>query len=72
MLNLKKNNGNYIRIMNFYFIFNIIFIFSAYLLRDMDIEYSLKTTIERVIFTSSGFFAFLVINFFKNLEKNYR
>ena len=69
MLNFKKNKGNYIRIMNFYFIFNIIFIFSAYLLRDMDIEYSLKNTIERVIFTSSGFFAFLVINFFKNLEK---
>jgi len=70
MLNFKKNEGKYIGIMNFYFIFNIIFIFSAYLLRDMDIEYSLKSTIERVIFTSSGFFAFLVINFFKNLEKN--
>jgi len=35
----------------------------------MEIEYSVQTTMERVIFTSSGFFVFLVLNFVKNLEE---
>jgi hypothetical protein len=54
---------------NFYFyILNIIFIFSAYLLRDMEIVYSLKTTIDRLIFTSSGFYLLLIIDYFKKLS----
>ena len=56
--------------MNFYFVLNLCFIFCAYILRDMEIEYSVKTTMERVIFTSSGFFVFLVINFIKDFKKN--
>ena len=70
MLNFKKNNDEYIKIINLYFILNIIFIFTAYMFRDMEIEYSVKSTMERVIFTSSGFFVFMVINFLKNLKKN--
>jgi len=69
-LNFQKKNDSYIRHLNLYFILNLIFIFSAYLFRDMEIEYSIKTTMERVIFTSSGFYIFLIINFFKNLNKN--
>ena len=49
---------------------DITFIVCAYLLRDMEIEYSVRTTMERIIFTSSGFYVFLIINFFKNLNKN--
>ena len=70
ILNCQKKNDAYIKIINFYFILNIIFIISAYLFRDMEIEYSIKTTMERVIFTSSGFYVFLIINFFKNLNNN--
>jgi len=66
-LNFQKKNDNYIKLLNFYLILNFIFILSAYLFRDMEIEYSIKTTMERIIFTSSGFYVFLIINFFKNL-----
>ena len=52
-----------IEIKNFalYFILNILFIIFAYVLRDMEIVYSLKTTLERIIFTSSAFYIYLVI-----------
>ena len=70
LLNFQKKNDSYIRHLNLYFILNLIFIISAYLFRDMEIEYSIKTTMERIIFTSSGFYIFLIINFFKNLNKN--
>ena len=46
------------------------FIISAYLFRDMEIEYSIRTTMERIIFTSSGFYVFLIINYFKSLNTN--
>lgn len=70
LLNFQKKNDTYVKYLNLYFILNLIFIFSAYLFRDMEIEYSIRTTMERVIFTSSGFYIFLIINFFKNLNKN--
>ena len=70
ILNFQKKKDTYIKIINFYFILNIIFIISAYLFRDMEIEYSIRTTMERVIFTSSGFYVFLIINYFKSLNTN--
>ena len=72
LLNFQKKNNNYINLLNFYSILILIFIFCAYLFRDMEIEYSIRTTMERVIFTSSGFYIFLIINFFRNLNKNLR
>jgi hypothetical protein len=36
----------------------------------MEIEYSVRTTMDRVIFTSSGFFVFLVVNYVKKFEKD--
>ena len=66
-LNFQKKNDNYIKLLNLYFILNLIFILGAYLFRDMEIEYSIRTTMERIIFTSSGFYVFLIINFIKNL-----
>ena len=70
ILNFQKKKDAYIKIINFYFILNIIFIISAYLFRDVEIEYSIRTTMERVIFTSSGFYVFLIINYFKSLNTN--
>jgi len=60
---------NYIEIMNFYFIINLSFIICAYILRDMEIEYSIKTTMERVVFTASGFYCFLLVKFLKDIFK---
>ena len=69
-LNFQRKIDNYTKLLNYYFIFSIMFIFSAYLFIDMEVEYTVRTTMERIIFTSSGFYAFLVVNFFKNLNKN--
>ena len=69
ILNFQKNINNNTKCMNFYFILNLGFIFSAYIFRDMEIEYAVKTTLERIVFTSSGFYVFLVINYIKNLGK---
>ena len=70
ILNFQKKKDAYTKIINFYFILNIMFIVSAYLFRDMEIEYSIRTTMERIIFTSSGFYVFLIINYFKSLNTN--
>lgn len=51
------------------FILNIGFIIFAYMFRQMEIVYALRTTIDRIIFTSSGFYIFYLINFLKN--RNY-
>ena len=72
MFNFEKNRTDFIKCMTIYFILNFIFIFCAYIFRDMEIEFALKTTLERVIFTSSGFYVFLVVNFMRNFgKKNY-
>jgi hypothetical protein len=70
ILNFKKDRTDYIKCINFYFILNLSFIICAYLFRDMEIEYSVRTTMDRVIFTSSGFFVFLVVNYVKKFEKD--
>ena len=70
-LNYSKKNKILLKNYNLYFIFNIIFIFSAYLLRDLEIVYSLKTTLERIVFTSSGFYVYLIVLFInKKFEAN--
>lgn len=69
-LNFLKNNEILIKNFNIYFILNTSFIFSAYLLRDLEVVYSLRTTLERVIFTSSGFYVYVIILFInKKFEK---
>ena len=47
------------------FVLNIGFIISAYMFREMEIVYSLRTTMDRIIFTSSGMYVFYLINFLK-------
>jgi len=71
-LNFQRKINNYTRLLNYYLIIIIIFIFCAYLFRDAEVEYSVRTTMERIIFTSSGFYVFLIASFFKNLSKNFK
>ena len=72
-LNFNKINRLDLRNYNIFFTLNIFFIFGAYLLRDMEIIYSLKTTLERIIFTSSSFYIYLICLFINKLieKKNY-
>ena len=51
------------------FLLNIGFIISAYIFREMEIVYSLRTTMDRIIFTSSGIYIFYFVYFLRN--KNY-
>ena len=67
--NFQKKIDSYIKIVNYYFIFNIILIMCIYLFADREIEVLVRTTMERIIFTTSGFYVFLIINYLKNLNK---
>ena len=69
MFNLQKKFNNYIKILNYYFILNLIIIVFTYLLREWEVEFSVRTTMERIIFTSSGFYVFLIINYLKDINK---
>ena len=55
------------------FLLNIGFIVCAYMFREMEIVYSLRTTMDRIIFTSSGLYIFYFVNFlkYKNYFKKY-
>ena len=64
---------DYFRFILIFFIGNTAFIFLAYILRDMEVVYSLKTTIDRLIFSSSGiyllFISGILFSFFKKYLK---
>ena len=64
--------NDYDRTIEIYCLINLIYIFAAYILRDMEIEYSIKTTMERVVFTASGFYCYLLVDFLKNTFKKYK
>ena len=66
LLNFNKKNKFKIKIFNIYFILNTLFILFAYLFREMEIIYALRTTMERVIFTSSGFYIYLLLLYTNN------
>ena len=72
LLNFLNNDKILTKNFNIYFILNTLFIFSAYLLRDLEIVYSLKTTLERIIFTSSGFYVYLIIIFINKKFKKWK
>ncbi len=63
-----KINIIYFRTLMIYLFFIIIFIIFAYIFRDMEIEYAIRTTMDRLIMTASGFFIYpsikLLINKF--------
>jgi hypothetical protein len=56
----KKDRINYIyyKTLMIYLFFIIAFIISAYIFRDMEIEYAIRTTMDRLIMTASGFFIY--------------
>ena len=70
VLNFQRKINSYVKLLNYYFIFNIIYILCTYFLIDAEIEFVVRTTMERLIFTSSGFYVFLIVTFVKNLNKN--
>ena len=69
ILNLQKNTKFKIRTFNAYFILNSFFIIFAYLFREMEIIYALKTTMERIIFTSSAVYIHLLILYINSYFK---
>ena len=68
-INFNRVDKMDITIFNYYFLFNLLFIFCAYLFREMEIIYSLRTTMDRIIFLSSGFYLYLVILFIRKRLK---
>ena len=67
-LNLQKKFDNYLKTINYYFILTLLFIVVVYIFRDLEIEYYVRTTLERVVFITSGFYVFIVINFLNNFK----
>ena len=65
---LKKINYNFLIFICF--ILNIIFIFCAYLFRDMEIIYSLKKTMDRIVFSSSGLYLLYILKYFTDRKKS--
>ncbi len=69
----KKFNKEDLRSLNLYLFLIISFIFSAYILRDQDIIYSIRTTMDRLVMTSSGFFVYVIlVNFDKIIAKKFK
>ena len=63
IMNYKKILINeYLRLVSVFFILNVMFIFSAYIFREMEVVYALKTTIDRIVYSSSGFYLVFIIN----------
>jgi len=62
IINYKKVfTDKYLQLIFIFFTFNIIFIFSAYIFREMEVVHALKTTIDRIVFSSSGFYLVFLI-----------
>ena len=59
----------YYLVLKFYLFSIIMFIIFGYVLRDMDIIYALRTTMDRMLMTASGFFIYPCLIFFKYYSK---
>ena len=59
-------NSTYYKTLMIYLFFIIIFIIFAYIFRDMEIEYAIRTTMDRLIMTASGFFIYPSIKLLTN------
>ena len=65
----KQKLSEYDKILYFYFCFILAFIFFAYIFRDMEIIQSIRTTMDRIVMTASGFLIYPCIKkLFKNLR----
>ena len=61
-----KKNSIYYKSLMIYLLFITIFIISAYIFRDMEIVYAIRTTMDRLIMTASGFFIYPSIKLLAN------
>jgi hypothetical protein len=61
-----KKNSIYYKSLMIYLLFITIFIISAYIFRDMEIVYAIRTTMDRLIMTASGFFIYPSIKLLGN------
>ena len=68
--NAQLKFDNYLKIINYYFALTLLFILVAYIFRDFEIEYFVRTTLERIVFITSGFYVFIVINFLNSFKNN--
>ena len=69
-LNAQLKFDNYLKNINYYFILTFLFILVAYIFRNLEIEYFVRTTLERIVFITSGFYVFIVVNFLNNFNEN--
>lgn len=60
---VDKKNAQYFKTVTIYLICIFTFIIFAYILRDMEIEYAIRTTMDRLIMTASGFFVYPLVKF---------
>ena len=51
-------NYAYYKTLMIYLFFIIAFLISAYIFRNMEIEYAIRTTMDRLMMTASGFFIY--------------
>mgnify|MGYP001472289512 CR=1 FL=1 len=56
--NNKQTELNYNKLLFFYLAYILVYIFAAYILRDMEIVYAIRTTMDRLLMTASGFFVY--------------
>ncbi len=54
-IKIKQKNSEYDKLLYFYFCYILAFIFLAYIFRDMEIIQSIRTTMDRIVMTASGF-----------------
>ncbi len=73
LLLLNKNilQNEYYKNISMCFVLNICFIFSAYIFRDMELVHSIRTTMDRIVFSSSGFYLFFIILYIKKLSSRF-
>ena len=53
-----EKNYKYFKLIYIYFFYIVIFIYSAYIFRDMEIVQSIRTTMDRLVMTASGFLVY--------------
>ena len=54
----KQAELNYNKLLFFYLAYILVYIFAAYILRDMEIVYAIRTTMDRLLMTASGFLVY--------------
>jgi len=60
LVNFTEKNHDYIKVLNIYFISTVSFFYAAYIFREMEIIYAIRTTLDRLIMTSSGFYVYFI------------